>query len=234
MTNNNTYSDSLFKPMWDFLMDQSDWSMIELPDWLLHVKGKNNTELKSLFLKNIYGTQIRALHIINRKAEVILIMGYPLNAAQIPVLAVEYVAFQGKPYVAVTDLQWVHSNETLSRELKETLQENYTRYSQQLSLDHSPPDWASYFSPVCLYSRPQQSTELIPLIAAFKAYWHDWSTHFLCRENNQANASEALHLYQQHHVSHSPGKPFMNTLFGQEWTTRYMEMFIYNSQIDLI
>ncbi|OUD12635.1 hypothetical protein [Thioflexithrix psekupsensis] len=222
--------DSLFKPMWDFLTAQNQWHIVDLPDWLLSVKGKSDTVLNSLLLQHHFGCQIRALHIINRKAEVILIMAYPLNAAHIPVLAVEYVAFQGQPYVAVTDLQWVNSNARLVQQLTDTLQESYQYYSQQLSLEQTIPDWACYFSPICLYSRPKQPSELAALIAAFETYWQQWTNHFLCHETGQITAAKELQLYQQHHIQHSPGKPFMNTIFGQAWTERYMQTFIYSCE----
>lgn len=221
---------SLFQPLCELLQSADAWQAQPLPAQFATREGKHGAQLRSFWLLHPKGTQVRALHILSAKAEVILIMGYPRAAEQVPVLAVEYVAFNGQPYVAVADLQSVSLNQELHHNLNTQLARLHQHYQALLSSGGEVPDWANYFSPVCLYSRPQRSDELPLLIEAFATYWHIWLARFVSLETGEYSGQRALQRYQQHHIQHSPGKPFMKTLFGQTWSTAYMQQFIYNSQ----
>jgi hypothetical protein len=156
-------------------------------------------------------------------------MIYPQNTVEIPVFAVEYIAFGSKPHVAVLDLQPTSGpNGLLGHHLVHNLTELSQSYRKQLTSGGELPEWAlAHFTPVCLYSRPDSPGQAEVLIGAFIDFLKIWSSLYLPKESENLSDGESLQSYKQHHVDHTPGRPFLTKIFGEEWTERYLRQFMY-------
>jgi hypothetical protein len=203
------------------------------------------------------GTRWCAAHITGPRAEILNVMIYPRDALRVPVFAVEYIAFGGKPRVAVVDLQpaagvaedghgFVLTSEVVAalkgRVGDDGVHDGERRLAAEIRSalpgGGDLPAWAvPHFTPVCVYSRPSSSdgAEMALLTEAFRLYFHTWRTLFLPRDDGRAATpselgSEHLAAYQRHHVEHTPGRPFLRKTYGEEWTERYLREFMYANQ----
>ncbi|MEZ0295755.1 MAG: hypothetical protein ACAI35_04800 [Candidatus Methylacidiphilales bacterium] len=210
--------------------------------WRLPVSGAMTPELQSWAgMHPIRGTRWSAAHIRGPRTEILNLMIYPRDAKRVPVFAVEYISFGGRPRVAVVDLQpaaGLNAAPDLTAEVVAALNSRGAdELRHALPGGGDLPEWAvPHFTPASLYSRPTSpdGAEISLLAEAFRCYLDTWRVAFLPRDNGgPATADElgATHLtaYQQHHVEHTPGRPFLRKTYGEEWTERYLRDFMYRS-----
>lgn len=158
-------------------------------------------------------------------------MIYPGQPELVPVFAVELIVFGQLPRVAVIDLQPAAGldNGPLRAEVDQHLQTVWMRYQGRLSHGGELPSWAEqHFTRYCIYARPQTLQQLPHVILAFRAYFRVWRDHFLVREDGLVGENlSALTQYQSHHVENTPGRKFLHTSFGLDWTESYLRNFMY-------
>ena len=205
-----------------------------LPSEFAEQGGKAELALKSYFLRGPKGTQAKFAHLFGPRAEILNAMFYPVNAGQVPVFAVELILFGKQPRVGVVDLQAVsgiHHSGQFGLEIDEALLPLAQRYGSRLTGGGELPEWAlEHFTKHCIYSRPDSMQELPILLQAYRAYFRTWSQRFLPRESVQKSCYEELAGYQSHHVANTPGRRYLHTSFGTEWTERYLAEFMYCAQ----
>jgi hypothetical protein len=221
-----------------------NWTQIQLrrlgfcdqplvPEFAEHT-GKADLGLRSYFLEGPLGTQAKFAHLYGPRAEILNAMFYPTNAREVPVFAVELILFGKQPRVGVIDLQpalGVHMAGPLSQQVDRILEPIAARYRHLLTSGGDLPDWAEeHFTKHCIYSRPESLEELPRLLQAFRAYFRCWSQHFLPRETGLPDCAEGLADYQAHHVANTPGRRYLQTSFGPDWTERYLREFMYCSR----
>lgn len=193
--------------------------------------GKLGLSLRSLHLKHPFGTEMRSAYLISERVEILNLMIYPRNALAVPIFAVEYIAFNARPFVAVADLQpALGVGSGMTNEIVSLLKNASEDFSSRLSDGGELPDWAAdYFTPICIYARPKTESETEVLCQAYKHYLEVWCEKFFVHENGELAGKQALSTYQHHHVINTPGRTFLTKAFGQDWTELYLANFMYCS-----
>lgn len=188
---------------------------------------------------------LRSTYIAGPKVEIINLMGFPGRPDLLPIFATEIIMFAGTPRVAVLDLQPVWMANPHRAPLNGRLAEGLTRYAASFA-DLPPggdlPDWCrDYFTPHAIYSRPGDASAMPRLHQAFEALAHHFREAWLEQPMDDAAApggvvttaqaraaAEAeMATYKRHHIEHSPGLPYLNKVFGAEWTAQYLQEFMY-------
>lgn len=196
-----------------------------VPHEFARCEGKADLTLTSLHLSHPWGTSARGAYLAGPRAEIINLMIYPANPARVPVYAAELVVFGRQPRVVVIDLQPVEK--PLREEVDLSLFALGRRWNERFGDGGELPEWArEHFTPGCLYSRPEGLDCLADCQPALEDYFEAWTGYFP-REAQPGSGREALAAYQRHHVEHTPGRRFLTTSFGSEWTERYLSEFMY-------
>lgn len=202
-----------------------------VPDEFDQRTGKAELRLSSRYWRHPGGSQAKCAHLCGPRAEILNLMIYPANALRVSVFAVELILFGQQPRVAVIDLQpaggLAHDpawTESIARRL-DTLPQTVR---DQLPDGGELPEWArSHFTRSCVYSRPSQLRQMGAVSAAYRHLLGLWLTHDLPLEGS-VSGQELLAEYQAHHVAFTPGRKFLHTSFGADWTERYLSQFMYS------
>lgn len=193
-------------------------------------RGKAELDLRSYCWANDH-TQVKCAYLSGPRAEIFNLMGYPGDPFQVPVLAVEIILFGGQPRVAVLDLQPAGGLASWSQAAQEGVRDCLRclePYRAQLSPGGELPEWArAHFTPWCIFSRPQSAQEMPFVIEAFGALVRAWSQRFLPLDRSGPPQSGLLE-YLAHHQHNTPGRRFLHTSFGPEWSEDYLENFMYS------
>jgi hypothetical protein len=183
----------------------------------------------------------RSTYIFGPKVEIFNVMGFPANPTSAPVYASEIIHFANAPRVIVIDVQPVWSPE-----LQETKHQNLM--TQLATVKHKYktlpsggelPDWCKdFFTPHCIYSRPNDFSVSDKIAEAHLDYLKLWLENWIETTVNETNGKtstdsdspsyvEQLREYKHHHVANSPGTKYLGRVFGDEWTDDYLNRFMY-------
>jgi hypothetical protein len=194
--------------------------------------GKAELDLESYSWTHPRGTEVKCAHLHGPRAEVLNLMVYPHNALRVPIFAVEMILFGQQPRVAVVDLQpaaGLAHNPSWSEHIARRLDTLPAIVRQALAPGGELPPWArSHFSRSCLYSRPTNFADMAPVYAGYRHFFRLWLREFLPLDG-PCSGQRALAEYQHHHVKETPGRKFLHTSFGPEWTERFLADFMYTS-----
>lgn len=194
--------------------------------------GKAELELQSFCWADPGGdTLVKCAYLAGPRAEILNLMGYPGRASQTPVLAVEIILFGNQPRVAVLDMQPAGGLAHWDPERRARLANNLgclRPWRDKLSPGGDLPEWAvEHFTPDCIYSRPQSLEELPWVVEAFRSLLQSWTENYL-PESRPQDGVEDLQAYLKHHQLNTPGRRFLHTSFGAEWSEDYLENFMYS------
>lgn len=211
--------------------EQAAWSPDEVPDEFQQRRGKADLQLTSFAWLSPLGSEARCAYLCGPRAEILNLMVYPRNCQEVPVLAVELILFGQQPRVAVIDLQPVQglsAHPALGRRLRDELGPCHAELSQGLSEGGELPPWAMHhFTPWAIFSRPRSMAELPLVLQAFERYLDLWLGRFYPEEKAVFSDELALRHYQHHHRQNTPGRRFLVTSFGSQWTEDYLGRFMY-------
>lgn len=170
----------------------------------------------------------RIVRILGAAAEIVNAMIFPTDPARLPVFASELLAFGGRPRLTFLDLQ----TPGLAADLRPLVAERTRAVSERfadLPRDPEPPGWAVAHSPGGhLFTRtddPEHAPALGEAFAAYLGAWADLAAEAVVAPD--ACRLAALSEYKREHVAHSPGKVFLGKVFGDEWTERFLNEFLY-------
>lgn len=191
--------------------------------------GKSNTQLKSFSATDSSNEYtLRCALIYSPKVEIINLMIYPQDAAKVPVFATEIICFGQIPRVAVIDLQPVQGSGELSEKVNREIKSTYDRYQPKLKHGGNLPLWVkAHFTPYCIYSRPESAEEWPALTTALVSYLRIWLTEFTPLSSGASSNTTLLQEYKKHHVDNTPGRPYLSSIFGREWSEKYFRNFMY-------
>lgn len=176
--------------------------------------------------------ETRTVRIEGPNCDILTCLSFPERNDLWPVFAVELVAFQGYPRVAFLDLQkpGLHKarHDVLSH-LTKSVADEFPATSRDVA-----PDWASaQSSGHAVFSRDTELERLADWSRAFDGYltaWRHLRSQAVSGELPQtisAEATQALADYRMDHIAHSPGTPFLKTIFGADWTDAFLKEFLY-------
>lgn len=212
-------------------LGQAGFEIEPVPAEFATREGKADLKLLSRSWRGPAGTEAKCAYLSGPRAEICNLMIYPCNNVEVPVFAVELILFGQQPRVAVVDLQpaaGAAASPPLMARLAEELAPLHQTFQGRFSPGGELPEWATaHFTPWAIYSRPQSMAELPGLLAACQSYLQVWLNRFYPAEQGPSQGMDWLRRYQSHHVENSPGRRFLVTSFGSEWTENYLARFMY-------
>ncbi|MEM7789852.1 MAG: hypothetical protein AAF546_00490 [Verrucomicrobiota bacterium] len=221
----------LFKESFDSVQTGApDLRPVDLPsDVELRKKGPITFQTK--FYTSSYG-DIRCVHISSPRIEIINFFFFPHPAIALPVYAMEFVVFGKKPIVAVIDLKGLAADPQLKENCTQIMRLAHAHFPE-LTMATDPPGWFSECrSGEDFFSRPQQ---LHTMLSAKQAHEFVCSCLYdimpkanLYSGDDAVKHAEAIRFYKDHHRENSPGLPFLNRTFGEEWTEHFLKNYLFS------
>jgi hypothetical protein len=173
--------------------------------------------------------ECRIVRILGAAAEIVNAMIFPADPGGLPVFAAELLAFGGRPRLTFLDLQAPGLAADVRRAVAERTRAVSERFAD-LPRDPEPPGWAVAYSPGgYLFTRTDNPAHAPALGEAFAAYLDVWADLAVDAAAGPAagGGRAALEEYKRDHVAHSPGRAFLGKVFGDEWTERFLNEFLY-------
>lgn len=192
-------------------------------------KGHLRLDAQFFELSDLGG--VRSVIIASPKIEILIHFFFPLSHLDLPVYAMEFVAMSGKPIVAVMDIKNLlpeMASEPTARALLNSVHEQYPHCVN----DVAPPDWyRACRSGSDFFVRPQHLTDFEMLGEAHFKLWSgliDFMREPQSLPTFGVSAhNEALQAYKSHHRVNSPGLPLMHSTFGKQWTSEFLESYLF-------
>ncbi|PTQ89276.1 hypothetical protein [Agitococcus lubricus] len=222
---------SLFSHLIDELKTHPFFTPLSIPSDFQHksierAQGSLNLHSQAYLLKE-YG-ELRSVVIQSSKIEIISCFFYPFAQWDLPIYAMEFVSLAKKPIVGVLDLPCLSGTAHLPAQA--FMANLLAKYQFQLSTDY--PDWYKECrSGYDIFTRPenhavferlsQAHRDILDEIPQFAAQASLLSAVDLNAHRQQIKS------YQEHHLVNSPGLPLMNNLFGQAWTSAFLEEWFF-------
>lgn len=168
--------------------------------------------------------ELRAVHLHGPRAELLNVLVWPAPRTRAPVFALEAVVLGGRPAIVVVDLKGfdpVTRDQSLSR---------WRTLRTMTTLPPIAPDvpvwYADCRSGEDIFVRPATSEEFHTCLDAALELWRASLPLWLQAPTDPVADSDVLH-YKTHHCAHQPGRPFLQRLFGADWTERYLATVLY-------
>ena len=175
----------------------------------------------------------RMVRIHGTRNDIINTWVFPFCPAQYPVYAAELIAVGPSIKVAFVDIQVPGLNPHRLADVSRVTAPIAHRYAA-LPCDEAAPHWAIDASQGhYTYSRNATQGDVDAIHHCYLAYL-DAHLNLIMGEKPvqkgatvSTSADDALYGYQRHHHQHSPGQKFLSTLFGHDWTFRFMTEFLF-------
>ncbi len=179
-----------------------------------------------------FQAELRMVKIDGGKSNIVNTWIFPDNPLHYPVFAAELIGVGDAVRVAFLDIQ-APVQSARSGRLSDEVKSVASKFVH-LPCDESAPDWAidaslGYYT----YARNVPESQLADLRAGYLAYLDLFINYAGSLDaprpvrSGLHSAIEQLHVYQLHHMQHSPGKKFLGNLFGMDWTERFMLDFLF-------
>ncbi len=177
---------------------------------------------------------LRMVHIQGPKNEIINTWVFPNFPNQAPVYAAELIAVAGSVKIAFVDIQVPVATYSLLLETEQVTSALASRFAH-LPCDEAAPTWATDASPGHFTYARNLSREHTPTVEeCYLAYLDAYLNIFVAPDaawqpnDGVSNAAiRVLSEYQWHHMEHSPGQYFLSKLFGADWTSAFMQRFLF-------
>jgi hypothetical protein len=168
---------------------------------------------------------LRTVHIVSPKIEVLTCFLFPEPDRALPVYGMELVMLGRRPVIGVADLVDLNAGGSAGRNL---LADAHRHFPSLPASDDMPEWFAECRSGSEFFMRPDEVTAL----EALAEVHHHLVDGLLALPAETPAADPQAHGaaiadYKHHHRIHSPGLPLMNSLFGADWTDRYMDEHLF-------
>jgi hypothetical protein len=172
--------------------------------------------------------ECRIVRILGAAAEIVNAMIFPAIPARLPVFAAELLAFGGRPRLTFLDLQAPGLEPGVRADVAAATRAASADFAG-MPRDPKPPGWAVAHSPGgYLFTRTDDPAHAPALGAAYRTYLDVWiDLAGRVADAGGAGGADALAAYKREHVAHSPGKAFLGKVFGDDWTDRFLNQFLY-------
>jgi len=168
--------------------------------------------------------ELRLTTIEGPGTEIFALMIFPDDPSRVPVFASEFVAFGKIVRAAVVDLQPAGMAAPARDELDRALAP-LPAANPDLLASGELPEWCrDYFTRGAVFALRREVDELPRLERVLDEYLHAWCD---LAKPGRAGADSALAAYKSHHVAHTPGRPYLERMFGPEWTEAFLRNAMY-------
>jgi hypothetical protein len=166
--------------------------------------------------------EVRSVSIEGRKVHILTAFVWPEPGLVAPVYAMEFVVFGPRPIVAVIDAVGLAGNRS---EILATEVMRAARAGLEYEAGDDPPAWyVDCRSGEDIFARPA-SLDAMPAFEQAHGRGIRRALDIL-EEAAPCNASAAHAAaqtsYKHHHAKNSPGRPWLQKSFGEDWTERYL------------
>ncbi|ELR97454.1 phycoerythrobilin:ferredoxin oxidoreductase [Gloeocapsa sp. PCC 73106] len=186
--------------------------------------------------------QIRAAHVEGGNSlQVLNFVIFPELNYDLPFFGADLVTLPGGHLIAL-DLQPLFHDELYQQKYYQgSLLSIFTNLSEQLPWGGDFPDEAkSFFSPVFLWTRPQQ-TEIVEtlVLEAFKQYLQTYLSYveqaqIVSDRQKQLEILAAQKRYVNYRATKDPARGMFTRLYGEEWTEEYIHGFLFDLERQLL
>lgn len=203
------------------------WTSLPVPDeYRLRTNETMKVPVRLAFerARVLGAAEVRFTTIEGPGTEIFALMIFPDDASRTPVFASEFVVFGKAVRAAVVDLQPA-GMESPWRERSESALMLLGAANPDLLAPAEMPEWCrDYFTRGAVFALRREMHELPRLEAVLGAYLDLWSR---LPAAGGGTASGALHDYKTHHIVHTPGRPYLEKMFGLEWTEAFLRNAMY-------
>lgn len=177
---------------------------------------------------------VRCVLIRGSKNTIINTWAFPYQPDVDPVYAAELIAFGGMPRLAFLDVQAPGMRSECVAKVHGHVART-CRYFPHLRIKETPPEWAiAATTGNYLFTRDGQASLFDAISDAYLRLLDSYLEFILSSDQDDTRflvdvgSFEQLRAYQIHHMDHSPGKVFLSKLFGEAWTTSFMNQFLFS------
>ncbi|MBI1293044.1 hypothetical protein GC173_17685 [bacterium] len=171
--------------------------------------------------------ELRWTSMQSARADILAVMIFPNDSMQLPIFAAEFVVLGGKCKAAVVDLQSASPDAGFRPRVAERLRDLAVRYAELRS--DTLPDWCrDHFTDEAIAALGCSVDDLDHLLEGYRLYLTAY-LQFVRDSSPTGSAKECrwLRHYKDHHIEHTPGRPFMTAAYGAEWTERFLREGMY-------
>jgi len=211
----------------------ADSSPISIPDTYAAVSHRA-IHFSAHFYKHTLG-EMRAVYIVGPKIEIINLFFFPTPTEMAPIYAMEFVQMGRRAVVGVIDVVSDPAQLTAVEEARSIIEPIRFNY-KELKQGEDPPDWFQECrSGSDFFVRPEGAAQLTQLRAAhfqvFENYLDRLGNHAARADSSPSGGERSARNWQSnykaHHAENSPGLPFLNRTFGEEWAQVFLNQYLF-------
>jgi len=179
--------------------------------------------------------ECRSVYIASDKIEIFNLFFFPKESIFLPVYAMEFVRMGEKMIVAVIDVAG-NPDSPNSRQLAKDIIWPYREANAHLPQGDDPPTWYQECRSGCdFFVRPNGREQMQELIVLhYQIFGEYLATVRTAADsaNGRADLYPSEHdtwqqAYKTHHADNSPGLPFLNRTFGEDWTQCMLRQHLF-------
>lgn len=185
--------------------------------------GKATLRFYDIAIRDI--GRLRFTDIRGGTTEIFSAMLFPHDATRLPIFASEFVIFGKLVRAAVIDMQMLGERSTALHAALTGLAQRYATLTATGPL----PAWCeSYFNPEAVFVLGGREDALDGLDAAYRDYAAQFAALACTHPSGDVLSGQtAMRAYKDHHIAHTPGLPYLERMFGIEWTARFLRDGMY-------
>lgn len=185
----------------------------------------------SRFYRCPWGEQ-RSVYIHSPKIEIFNLFFFPNDKNASPVYAMEFVRMVNRMVVAVIDVVGNPEDQN-SQSFAAGIIRPHREHCADIAQGDDPPEWFQECrSGSDFFVRPSNLEQMITLkeahfaiLESYLAARADWPTAEIADDSQTGENWQAQ--YKSHHAANSPGLPFLNRTFGEDWTHAFLHNYLF-------
>lgn len=209
----------------------SDHSPVRLPaEYASNQKGP--IRFTAHFYRHASG-EMRAVYIEGPKIEIVNLFYFPEAVEDWPIYAMEFVQMGRRAVVGVIDVAGNEAQSKATNEATSIIRPIRERYPDLVQGD-DPPGWFQECrSGNDFFVRPEGSTQLNRLCEAHLEVFERYCAVLRTQSVNvpatppEESAGGWQARYKAHHATNSPGLPFLNRTFGEDWAQTFLHEHLF-------
>ena len=173
--------------------------------------------------------EFRAVYIASPVVEIVNLFFFPDSHRPSPVFAMEFVRIGPRGVVGVIDCK-AAPGDSISQSALSILEAAHEAFPQLRNGDDPPAWYRDARSGYDFFVRPENLEVFADLVSAHHFVWGRYVRHILNGSSDsscQALRQPFLRHYKDHHRDNSPGIPFLNKMFGVNWTETLLRDYLF-------
>lgn len=191
--------------------------------------GSGTLTLRNRCIDISWGYQLRLVHLRSPKIEIVTAFAFPRGDRRLPLYGMEVVALGRRPVVGVLDLLDLHPASTLPPLAEPILREAHEAFPD-LPYSNDQPAWFEQCrSGQDFFLRPDDLDTLLELVDVHHHVMGRLAALGSSPDSVSAAADHdaAISHYKRHHRDNSPGLPLLHRVFGEPWTSDYLDGYLF-------